>query len=133
MYKKQLLYILLGVAAIVVLPLYYYFNPSSYDFFPKCPIYSVTGFHCPGCGSQRALYDFAHGNILEGISHNLLILIFGIVLLYNMVINIIGIVKGKETESLLHHPRTPMVIFWCILAFWVFRNVALFPFNMLAP
>jgi hypothetical protein len=34
---------------------------------PKCPFKMITGFSCPGCGIQRALYAIMHGNIKEAI------------------------------------------------------------------
>lgn len=51
----------LAVAAIVI-SIYAIFDPSS-GFFPACPIKTLTGINCPGCGSQRAFHALLHGDI----------------------------------------------------------------------
>ena len=49
------------------------FNPDQYHF-PRCPFLSLTGFKCPGCGSQRAIHHLLHGDVLHSIRMNLLFL-----------------------------------------------------------
>jgi len=44
------------------------FVPGSY---PTCPFLLLTGLHCPGCGSLRALHELAHGNVSAAIGLNL--------------------------------------------------------------
>lgn len=48
------------VLAVVVL--YAIVDPAA-ALFPKCPIKAVTGFDCPGCGSQRAFHALLHGDL----------------------------------------------------------------------
>lgn len=43
--------------AIAMLVVYGGFDPETAGFFPICPFYALTGFKCPGCGSQRALHQ----------------------------------------------------------------------------
>ncbi len=61
----------LGAAAIAVLLFAY--SPSSSSFFPRCPVFFLTGFRCTGCGSQRALHALAHLHIGEAWSYNPLV------------------------------------------------------------
>jgi hypothetical protein len=61
---------LLG-AAIVVL---YLFDPSK-GGFPACPFHALTGYLCPGCGSQRAVHDLLHGNVGKAFRHNALLVV----------------------------------------------------------
>ena len=52
--------IIIGLSAIIVivaLAVYGSFDPETASFFPKCPFYALTGFRCPGCGSQRSLHQ----------------------------------------------------------------------------
>tara|TARA_R110001632_G_scaffold58548_2_gene142494 strand:+ start:9816 stop:10187 length:372 start_codon:yes stop_codon:yes gene_type:complete len=123
MSKKYKLFI--GILAILLISLYFFFNPSNVNFFPECPFHKITGLYCPGCGSQRAIHDLSHLNILEAISHNALMvftLTFGVGLyLYSK----------KKFNSLIYHPKSPYIIFGIICVFWILRNLDLF--HYLAP
>ena len=46
------------------------FDPATVSWFPKCPIRSLTGLDCPGCGTARAVHAAAQGNWIEAIRFN---------------------------------------------------------------
>ena len=46
--------IALGFAGVAVL---YTFDPRNPGTYPICPFLGLTGFHCPGCGTLRALHQ----------------------------------------------------------------------------
>lgn len=62
--------------AITVLCIYFYFNPESGRLFPRCPFLILTGFQCPGCGSQRAIHSLLHGDIASAWHFNAVMLLF---------------------------------------------------------
>ena len=57
----------LGVAAVV-----FFFNPSSYGFYPICLFHQLTGLNCPGCGATRSFYALLHGHFQQAIKDNAL-------------------------------------------------------------
>ena len=122
--KKKYKFIV-GILVLLLVSLYYFFNPTVSNFFPKCPFYIMTGLFCPGCGSQRAVHDMMHLNIFEAINHNALMFFtftFGIGLyLYSK----------KKFSDLIYHPKSPLIIFGIIFLFGVLRNLDRFHF--LAP
>ena len=122
--KKKYKFIV-GILVLLLVSLYYFFNPTVSNFFPKCPFYIMTGLFCPGCGSQRAIHDMMHLNIFEAINHNSLMFFtftFGIGLyLYSK----------KKFSDLIYHPKSPLIIFGIIFLFGVLRNLDRFHF--LAP
>jgi len=67
--------LVLMIVIIVVIYLYSYFNPEDYQFFPKCPVYLLTGYQCPGCGSQRAFYHLFNGDFVTAFRYNPLMLL----------------------------------------------------------
>ena len=77
--KKKFKRIYIGIAFIIAIVagiyLYSHFNPEEYRFFPKCPVYLLTGYKCPGCGSQRAFYHLFHGDIKAAFTYNPLMLL----------------------------------------------------------
>ncbi|WP_367892778.1 DUF2752 domain-containing protein [Flavivirga jejuensis] len=60
---KIFVIILIIIASVFTSYLYYNYDPSEYNIFPKCPVYSLTGIYCPGCGSQRAVHQFFNYSI----------------------------------------------------------------------
>jgi hypothetical protein len=116
-----------------VLLLYFFWNPSNNNFFPKCPLYSLTGIYCPGCGSQRAMHQIIHGNIIEGLRHNYLIALLGIVLLYQALLFMVHKLYNKSFYNILHQSLTIKIILVLILVFWLLRNIRFYPFTELAP
>jgi hypothetical protein len=122
--KKKSKFIV-GILVLLLVPLYYFFNPTVSNFFPKCPFHTITGLYCPGCGSQRAIHDLMHLNIFEAINHNALMFFtftFGIGLyLYSK----------QKFYDLIYHPKSPLIIFGIIFLFGVLRNLD--KFHFLAP
>ncbi|NGM66204.1 DUF2752 domain-containing protein [Sphingobacterium sp. SGR-19] len=64
--------VVMGVATYV----YYTYDPVAHSWFPQCPFKALTGFDCPGCGSQRAVHAILHGDFREALHHNALLLPF---------------------------------------------------------
>jgi hypothetical protein len=49
------------------------FPPSHYAFYPSCPIRSVTGLLCPGCGGTRAIAALLRGDLVKAWRLNALV------------------------------------------------------------
>ncbi|MDR1406304.1 MAG: DUF2752 domain-containing protein [Prevotellaceae bacterium] len=64
---------ILAVAVMAAASVYYTFNPATTVYFPPCPVYKLTGFRCPGCGSQRAIHSLLHGDFGQAFSDNPLV------------------------------------------------------------
>ncbi|WP_367276655.1 DUF2752 domain-containing protein [uncultured Psychroserpens sp.] len=116
-----------------ILSLYFFWDPSTYRFFPKCPFYTYTGIYCAGCGSQRAIHQIINGNIIAGLRHNYLLLLLFAVLAYKAILFILLKVYNKSIPNLLHKPITTKIILVLVLLFWLFRNIRFYPFTELAP
>jgi hypothetical protein len=128
------IFIVLGISVgLLLVYVYYKINPADQAWMPKCPFHVMTGLHCPGCGSQRAIHDFLHGNIFEGFKHNFLLGLGVLVLLYKVFLVIRKIVYPKKNSNLLYHPKTPWIVLVLIFSFWILRNLPIAPFIYLAP
>lgn len=62
-------------AALFFAIVLYRFPPEEYGFYPRCPVYALTGWECPGCGMTRALAAFLHGHLAEAVRWNPLVLV----------------------------------------------------------
>lgn len=61
-----------AVAVIGLAILYKVADPSKGVLFPKCPIKMLTGYSCPGCGSQRAVHALLNLDFVEAFRQNAL-------------------------------------------------------------
>jgi len=127
-------HLIIGIFCISLISLYYFYNPEGKLFpFPKCPFFSLTGLHCPGCGSQRALHQLLHFNIIQTLNHNALYIVGILTIVYNLVIKGINHYSKKNYFNYLYHTKTPIIIGIIVVAFWILRNIPHEPFSCLAP
>jgi len=67
--RKAVVFIL-GVVAIALLAVLYCCNPERHGFYPRCPLFALTGLQCAGCGTLRALYCILHGDFVRAFTFN---------------------------------------------------------------
>lgn len=107
---------------IVIGMIYYLFNPANFSIFPKCPFLLVTGFKCPGCGSQRAIHSLLHFNLTEACKYNILLLLslpYIVTLTYYELTK----VKHRRLYSLLHKPILVWGYIFVVNIWWIIRNI----------
>jgi hypothetical protein len=108
--------------------------PTDESFYPRCMLHSLTGLHCPGCGTTRAVHAFLNGNITQALAYNALAFVLVPVLVWSLA-------KAFLTWNLSapEKPRTQAarVLLWvfvaAVIAFGVLRNLPWYPFTLLAP
>lgn len=61
----------LTLTALSVLLIYGLLDPATMPF-PKCPVLVITGYECPGCGSQRAIHSILTGHLSDAWHYNAL-------------------------------------------------------------
>ncbi len=128
-FKHVVIFLLL----LGIVLLYLNINPSKVDFLPKCPLYFTTGLYCPGCGSQRATHQLLNLNFLGVVQQNLLYVLGLVIFTYHAVILGLNRFFNKTYYNYIYHPKTPIALLLVIIAFWIFRNIPTYPFNLLAP
>ena len=117
----------LGFSIVLILTIfiYKYFNPLQNDFFPKCPLWSITGVKCPGCGSQRAVHHLLNFELISALKENLLI-VFGLpYLLIGFILKKIEnpSIKLIQLRKLFYGKRAMYLLFIIIIIYWIVRNV----------
>lgn len=121
--------VIIGCGGIIL----YKFNPTEVNFFPPCFFREITGFYCPGCGSTRAIHSLLNLNIKQAFRYNMLMFILLPYIVYELTAIVLKVLFNKEI------PRTPMsgriiyTLLITIILYWIFRNIDIDPFKILAP
>lgn len=122
---KKGLPLILGIAAtVVVLTLLYLFNPVETEYAPKCIFHAVTGLSCPGCGMQRFLHAFMHGNFLEAIRYNyMLIVLIPYLLLFGIERFILIGERQKRWNSIIEGRVISTIMIILAPSWFIIRNI----------
>lgn len=107
---------------IAFLLTYLFYDPTIHNFFPKCQFLMVSGYKCPGCGSQRAMHALLNGNFLEAIRFNAIFVIsIPIVGTY-----VFGEILKKKYYNFWKKINSKKVIYsllFMYITWWVLRNI----------
>jgi hypothetical protein len=129
------LVLVLGAGAVLLI--LHRFNPVEYGFYPRCELHRLTGLHCPGCGSQRALHALTHGDFAAALRANaLLILGAPAALLLWLTRRSSGPVTRQGSPPPLPGVAEKFWVKWIVIVVVVFtlaRNLPFAPFHWLAP
>ena len=118
------------LAALVFVRL---FNPVGSGFYPLCPFHTLTGLHCPGCGSTRGLHQLLQGNLMAALAMNPLMIAMLPFLAYAFLSYTLVGIRGRGLPKVFVHPTLIKLLFWTVIAFWILRNLPFYPFTLLAP
>ena len=116
---------IIGAVAVIVIAgiaIYSTFDPSTVRFFPRCTFLTLTGLKCPGCGTQRAIHALLHGNFLEAVRFNaMMVASVPLLALYGYA----EIVRKSKPRFYNKVNSTPIIltIFVLVVLWWILRNV----------
>ncbi len=101
------------------------------SLLPPCPFHALTGWFCPGCGSTRALHALVHGDVVQALAMNPLLVVV-LPLLAWMALSAAGLpAPGRRILApIVANPRMWLAV---LLGYWLLRNLPWMPFAWLAP
>lgn len=111
-----------GVAIIIVIfVIYFIFDPSESGFAPKCMLHALTGFECPGCGSQRMLHALLHGDLAAAWRYNAFLLlmmpVFAVMLAASATRT-----RFPKFYAAVNSPVAIIIISLALVGWTIFRN-----------
>jgi hypothetical protein len=112
--------ILLGLMLIYAL-----YDPADSPIFPKCPFRSLTGYKCPGCGSQRAIHDLLHLDIAAAFRENFMLMLAIPYMITGAVFDLIKKPGPRliSWRKILFGTKAIFIVLFLIIAFWILRNI----------
>lgn len=121
--RVGLILIVILLAGIAVV--YKYLDPAVVPIFPRCPFRLLTGYLCPGCGSQRAIHHLLNLDLLGAWRMNPLLVITLPYLLLGLILKPLSRHNARGTRLLdqLYGYRASVVALVVIVLFWIGRNI----------
>jgi hypothetical protein len=120
----------LGAAGVVVLALAVRaVDPRVPGRWPTCPVNALTGLACPGCGSLRAAGALVHGQLLEAVDFNALLVVALPVAALAWGWSVLGAGRPRRRAPVHLGPAVLLtLVLWTIV-----RNLPAWPLAVLAP
>lgn len=121
MMRKRIL-LGLGLLALAAVATLFFVDPAESRIFAPCPFHLLTGYHCPGCGSLRAVHRLLHGDVAAALALNPLMVVS---------IPVLGLLAWKPHWAL--KVWVPWAALAILIAYGIARNIPAWPFHLLAP
>ena len=119
-----------GAACMAVI---YYLDPRVQGNYPECLFFGLTGWHCPGCGTLRALHALMHGDFTAALGYNLLAVLCLPFLAYSFLSRFNSAFALPPLPSVFIPSKWIWIMLAAMLAYAAVRNLPLEPFSVLAP
>lgn len=98
-----------------------------------CLFRTLTGLYCPGCGTRSALLQLVRGNLYAAWRLNPFTILALPALVLFTVSQALTLLRGRSLPRLFLSPSLVWAIFFFILAYWILRNIPVYPFTLLQP
>ena len=120
--RRSLVITVVIVLLLVFGFIYYAIDPATSTVFPRCTFLTLTGYKCPGCGSQRAIHALLNGDIKGALGYNAMLIVA------IPWIALCLFAEGQRTRRpRLYERLNAPLLFWlflvAVLAWWLLRNI----------
>jgi hypothetical protein len=122
--KSRSAWVAMILTGIVVVLIYYAYDPAASQWFPRCPFLMLTGLQCPGCGSQRAVHSLLHLDVMSALHYNALLVVSLPAVLFLCYVELMRERRPRLYTS-VHRPAVIWTIFTLFMLWWIGRNVIL--------
>jgi hypothetical protein len=118
---KVFFWIFIGITLAGLIWIYKVHNPANGNF-PKCPFRTITGYKCPGCGSQRAVHEIFNFRFSNAFELNPLLLISIPYILLGYFFEFTGN-QFNVWRKRLYGPMAIKFVLVIVILFWIGRNL----------
>lgn len=122
--KAYILRIGVAILAILIIGIYFGFDPEAHPIFPKCILLATTGYKCPGCGMQRLVYHLLHGEVRTAFSYNYLaVLVIPWILVTAACTCLTHSKYARRMLDRLTNRTVGIVYIFLYFLWWIVRNI----------
>jgi len=126
--------LLTGAAALAACVYVGLVTPTASTVPMPCPLHSVTGLWCPGCGATRGMHALLNGHLVQALGFNLLLVAIVPLALYGWASWTVAAAGRPVLPSLRLVPSWVWsAAIGVAITFAVLRNLPVEPLRALAP
>ncbi len=120
--RRRLIYACCAAAVVVAAGVVYYvFDPSEAGWMPRCLWKTLTGWDCPGCGSQRMAHALLHGDFAAAWHANAFALCLLPLLITYLYLELAH-PRHPRLYAGLHHPLVAPLLAVAVTLWTILRN-----------
>ena len=131
--ESRAVYSAMALLAIAGAAVIYIFDPRVPGIYPVCPFFGLTGYHCAGCGTLRALHSLIHADIAGALGYNAFTVTALPFIAYSYLSGVKRVFMDRPLPGMFIPHRWIWALLAAIVSFWIIRNLPLHPFSVLAP
>ncbi len=124
MSRRTITISILTICAGIGIVIYYNIDPAQSFLAPKCAFRLLTGYDCPACGGQRALYAVLHGQWLDALRFNPFLLLS---VPYVAAVFYTSFCKSRFAVTMRRYVQHRATVFCYVALFfiwWILRNTS---------
>lgn len=121
--RQHKVVVVITVIFVAVLALMYFVDPGTSRLAYKCPFKLLTGLDCPGCGGQRAVHAFLHGDFIAGLRYNPFLIVGLIYLALALIAQYIRRPWAEYVRRKFVTVRVAYIYIALMIVWWVGRNL----------
>ena len=119
--RRMLYAAAIAVIAIAAGVIYYFFDPSESGWMPRCLWKTLTGWDCPGCGSQRMAHALLHGDFAAAWHANAFALCMLPLVSFYVYLELAHL-RHPRLYAGLHHPLAIALLVAAVTLWTILRN-----------
>ena len=120
--------VLVGIGLCLLVSVFFLLMPRGVVIpLPPCLFHQLGGWHCPGCGTGRAMVSLLEGRLLEAVGYNPIL-----VLALPLLVGLLCRFRLPARWSIPGQSLSRLVLL-VVASYWLLRNVPVMPFSLLAP
>jgi len=124
-FRRTIKWPLIALIIVILAIIYYSLDPADYSFFPKCPFHWLTGYKCPGCGSQQAIHHLLNLNFIEAFRANPLLIISMPYIILGFMFDYTRLSdRLPRLRKTLYGTRAIVIVAVIVFAYWLLRNIS---------
>ena len=129
--RATLLLTAIGISGLAVL--LFFFAPEQHAFYPRCLLYTLSGWQCPGCGGLRATHHLLHGRFVTAFHYNPLLLLSLPILGTIFISHLLRAVTGRSFTNPFKQTVWIWLLLIVVLLFGILRNLPLDSLTVFQP
>ena len=119
--------VIIVVTAVIII--YLILDPACSKWFPGCIFKSITGYECPGCGSQRVVHNLLNLRLKEAFKAKALLVILIPYIIVGLIFDLLRHGRSRSVHlpgAIFFGKIAIIILIVTVILFTVIRNTTFY-------